>query len=183
MFPAGRWASAFVGAAGPHAEDGLGVLKAMIPVLNHIAGVVSGTAASLVAARYLREGLSRAGINDGNRGAVFALGTVVLLIKQDRLKYGERLIREIQKVLDEKKGILPATVETAFPLDVQFEAALGESLKQKTGAREIRLTVTVVPELLAGCRLRMGGRSLDASLRGQIQKMAADLQAAGGFSW
>jgi F-type H+-transporting ATPase subunit delta len=183
MFSAGRWASAFAAAAGASAEEGLDLLKVLIPALGHISGVVSGTAASLTMTRYLREGLTRAGIEAGNRGAFFALGTVALLIKRNRLSWGNPLIREIEKVLDERNGTLPATVETAFPLDQEFEHTLGELLKQKTGAREIRLTVAVVPELLSGCRLRMEGRSLDLSLRGQLQKMAADLQAAGGFSW
>jgi F-type H+-transporting ATPase subunit delta len=183
MFAAERWASAFVDAAGTYAEEGLGVLKALIPALGRVTGFVSGTAASLSAAGLLRGGLTKAGFGPGDRGAEFALGTVVLLIKRDRLKYGELVIREIEKLLDRRKGVLPAEVEAAFPLDGEFQQTLRELLKEKTGAREIRLTVTVVPELLAGCKLRMGGLSLDASLRGQIQKMAVDLQAAGGFSW
>jgi F-type H+-transporting ATPase subunit delta len=183
MFFAGRWASAFVGASGAYAEAGLGVLKALIPVVGRVSGVVSGSAASLQAARLLGDALVKAGFDPDDRGMRFALGTVVLLIKKNRLRYGELLIREIEKALDRKRGILSAAVETAAPLDEEFQRALGELLRQKTGAREIRLTVTVVPELLAGCRLRMDGLSLDASLRRQIQKMAADLSAAGGFSW
>ncbi|MDR0688976.1 MAG: F0F1 ATP synthase subunit delta [Spirochaetaceae bacterium] len=183
MFSAERWASAFVGASGTYAEEGLGVLKALISVLNQVTGFVSGTAASLEAARRLREGLTKAGFNPGERGAELALGTAVLLIKKGRLKHGELVIREIEKALDRRKGVLSVEVEAAFPPDGEFQQTLRDLLKQKTGAREIRLGITLVPELLAGCKLRIGGLSLDASLRGRIQKMAADLQAAGGFSW
>ncbi|MDR2760128.1 MAG: F0F1 ATP synthase subunit delta [Spirochaetaceae bacterium] len=183
MFFAGRWASAFVDASGTYAGEGLRVLKALIPAIGRVSGVVSGTAASLDAARILRTALIKAGFDQEDRGMKFALGTVVLLIKKNRLKYGDLVIREIEKALDQKNGVLPVTVETASPLDAEFQHTLGELLKQKTGAREIRFTITGVPELLAGCKLRMGSASLDASLRGQIQKMAADLSAAGGFSW
>ncbi|MFP3091049.1 F0F1 ATP synthase subunit delta [Treponema sp. TIM-1] len=183
MFPAERWASAFVDASGTYAEGGFRVLKALIPALERATGVISGTAASRKAGRMLREVLIQAGFDPGDQGMQFALGTVVLLIKKGRLKYGELLIREIERVLDRAAGVLPVTVETAAPLDVEFQRTLRELLKQKTGAREVRLTITEVPELLAGCKLRMGSLSLDASLRGQIQKMAADLSAAGGFSW
>ena len=183
MFFAGRWASAFVDASGRDAEAGLRVLQVLIPVMGRVAGVVAGTAASLQAAGILGEALIKAGFDPADRGMRCALGTVVLLIKKDRLKYGALVVREIEKVLDQRNRVLPVTVEAAFPLDEEFQHTLGGLLKQKTGAGEIRLAVTVVPELLSGCRLRMDGFSLDASLRGQIQKMAADLPAAGGFSW
>ncbi|MDR2630117.1 MAG: F0F1 ATP synthase subunit delta [Spirochaetaceae bacterium] len=183
MFLAERWALAFVGASGTYAEAGLEVLKALISAMGRVSGVVSGTAASREAGRLLGEALIKAGFDPGDRGTRFALGTVVLLIKKGRLKQGKLLIQGIEKVLDQREGILPAAVEAAFPLDAEFQHTLRELLKQRTGAREIRLTVTEVPELLGGCRLRMGGFSLDASLRGQIQKMAAEIPAAGGFSW
>jgi F-type H+-transporting ATPase subunit delta len=183
MFPAGRWASAFVAASGTYADDGLRVLQALIPALGHVTGMLSGTAASREAARILPAALIKAGFDQGDRGMQFAVGVVVLLIKRGRLKYGKLLIREIETVLDQRNGVLPVTIESAAPLDTEFQRALGDLLKQKTGAREVRFTITGAPELLAGCKLRMGSLSLDASLRGQIQKMAVDLSAAGGFSW
>jgi F-type H+-transporting ATPase subunit delta len=183
MFFAGSWASAFVDASGSSAQEGLEMLKALIPAMGRVSGIVSGTAASHEAVRLLRAALVKVGFGPEDRGAEFALRTVGLLIKKDRLKYGKLLIREIEKVLDQREGIVTAVVETAFPLDTEFQRTLEGLLKQQTGARGVRLTITVVPELLGGCRLRMGDSSLDVSLRGQLQKMAADLQAAGGFSW
>jgi F-type H+-transporting ATPase subunit delta len=183
MFHPGPWASAFVGASGASAEEGLELLKALIPAMERAAGFVRGTAGARKAVRLLREAALKMGFDPGDRGMESALRTVGLLIKKNRLKYGKLLIGEIEKILDQRRGMLNAVVETATPLDGEFQQALEELLKQRTGARGIRLTIIPAPELLAGCRLRMEGRSLDISLRGQLQKMAADLQAAGGFSW
>jgi F0F1-type ATP synthase delta subunit len=183
MFFAGSWAAAFVDASGSSAKEGLELLKILIPAMGKVSGIVTGTAASHEAVRILRGALVKAGLGPEDRGAEFALRTLGLLIKKGRLKYGTLLIGEIEKVLERREGILPVTVETAFPLDSEFQQTLEGLLKKQTGARGVRLKIALVPELLGGCRLRIGDRSLDVSLRGRLQKMAADLQAAGGFSW
>jgi hypothetical protein len=181
MFRAKRWAAAFVGAAGDRAEPALGILKALLPPMRRIPPPVSGTAAAAQAEGMILRALSRAGIGPGEAGTGAALGTLLLLIKKGHLKHGEVLAAEIQGILDRQRGVLTVTVETAFPLEEEYSRALTALLKERTGAAEIRLAITELPELLGGCRLRMGGDSLDASLLGQLKKMEKALRLPGGF--
>jgi F0F1-type ATP synthase delta subunit len=181
MFRAKRWAAAFVGAAGDRAETALGILEALIPPMRRIPPPVSGTAAAAQAERMIRRALSRAGIGAGEAGAETALGTLLLLIKKGLLKHAAALAAEIRGVLDRRRGILPVTVETAFPLEEEYRAALTALLKERTGAADIRLALTELPELIGGCRLRIGGEVLDASLLGQLKKMEKALRLPGGF--
>jgi F-type H+-transporting ATPase subunit delta len=74
-------------------------------------------------------------------------------------------------------------VDCTFPLDEAFTEALRAKLREETAAREVRIDARLMPELIAGCRLHIGSDCRDASLRGQLHKMAADLRAAGGCSW
>ena len=91
---------------------------------------------------------------------------------------------------DHKHGVLVVRVDSAFPLDEEFQKTLQEPMKHKLGAKEIKLIPRIVPELLGGYRLQIGSESVDASLRFLLQKMAAHLQrvplgtsAAGGVAW
>jgi len=48
-------------------------------------------------------------------------------------------------------------------------------IKEKTGASDVKMKTSVKPELLAGFLLRIGGFYIDASLKGQVESMKADL--------
>jgi F-type H+-transporting ATPase subunit delta len=95
--------------------------------------------------------------------------------------------REAEKLFEAENGILTITVDFAFPPDgkdgAAFSGRLAAAVKEKTGSREVRVNTRLMPELIGGCRLYIGSECLDASLRGQLHKMAADLSAAGGNAW
>jgi F0F1-type ATP synthase delta subunit len=48
-------------------------------------------------------------------------------------------------------------------------------IKEKTGASDVKMKTSVKPELLAGFLIRIGGFYVDASLKGQLEAMRADL--------
>jgi F-type H+-transporting ATPase subunit delta len=184
VFLAERWAEAFVNAAGAfsgaalslvNAEEGLAAFKALLPPVTDLGRTVSGAAR---AARL--EGMIRAA-SAGFRspGLEGAIRLITLLVKKNGLSYGGQVAERIEQMVNKKKGVLTVTLESAFPPEAEFLEALKAALIKKTGAGEARILPRVLPELLGGCRLRMGGESIDASLRGQLAKMAADLSAAG----
>jgi F0F1-type ATP synthase delta subunit len=74
--------------------------------------------------------------------------------------------------------VLAVTVESATPLDRAFEEQLKQRIRERLGAAAVKLNAAVVPDLLGGYRLRIGGFFIDASLKGQMEQMKADL--AGG---
>jgi F-type H+-transporting ATPase subunit delta len=193
MFAPERWAAAFINACDvpggvlDAAGEGLAALKDICPQVARIPGVVSGSTAAAQLDRMVQTAIQSSLLSPeaaASPGLRAARRLIILLVRKGLFHHSGAVIQEIEKILDHKKGILPVTVETPFPPDGQFQEALKLGLQKKTGALEIKLLIRIVPELLGGCRLCIGGEFLDASLRGQIQKMAADLQAApGGIAW
>jgi hypothetical protein len=206
MFTAERWAAAFINAledgaaengAGGGSEGGLeaakdhgpgdrglAVLKALAGPVKLIPGEKGGSAAAGQLDRMIQRAFAQAFAQCGPAGKEreTARRFLVLIIKKDAFQYIDLIIREIEKLLDKKKRVLRVTVESALPVDDGFWEKLREPLMRKTGAGDIRFIIRTVPELLSGYRLLAGGESFDASLRGQLQKMAEDLALPpGGF--
>jgi F-type H+-transporting ATPase subunit delta len=178
MFLPERWAAAFIGAAPSpeNAEEGLAVFKALLPPVTGLRREVSGAGAALRLEGMIRAAASQTGIRPP--GLEGAIRLIALLVKRGRLTCGGEVADAIEKLLDEKKGTVTAVLESAFPPGEEFLAALQQELIKKTGAGRVRILPRTLPELLGGCRLRIGSESIDASLRGQLAKMAADLGAA-----
>jgi F0F1-type ATP synthase delta subunit len=189
-----RWAEAFINSCGEDTAEGLSALKVMIPCIaaisgNHVSGGnhvseghVSGTQDSLQVEKILRSSLKMAAIgnivsaNVGySSGVEIALRTVVLLVRKGLFKQSAALLLEIEKRVDKKNGIILAVVETVAPLDAEFRKTLETAIRQKTGAREVKLTERLVPDLLGGYKLRIAGTCLDASLRSLLQNLAREM--------
>ncbi len=74
-----------------------------------------------------------------------------------------------------------AFVETALPLSEQQSRLLVEKLQKATG-KKVTLTTRLAPELLAGLRVKILGRSLDASLNSNLGLMQQALLKQDKFS-
>jgi F-type H+-transporting ATPase subunit delta len=188
MFTPERWAAAFINTAGDEAPigEGLDLLRALSPVISAIPGSVAGTDAVVRLEKMIRQSLSvtkTAGNSAGSveakgvqgRGTEIALRFLLLLIKKDLFRHIDAIIKEIEAELDRLRGILPVTLESAAAPDGDFQESLRKQLIEKTGAKGIKLDTRLVPDLLGGYRLRIGGDIIDASLRSQLQRMGAEL--------
>jgi ATP synthase F1 delta subunit len=179
MFVAQRWAQAFLGACGDKKTEGLAVLR----VFESCAGRRNFGAGS-GAARRLGSAFHEAlDLSARNAGTEAACRTVMLLVKKGLVKHLSVLVCEAEKAWNAENGILVAVLDSAFPPSDEFTQTLVEAIKRKTAAREVRLNVRLEPRLIGGCRLHIGTQCLDASISGQLHKMAEDLHAVGGFSW
>ncbi|MDR2178480.1 MAG: F0F1 ATP synthase subunit delta [Treponema sp.] len=195
MFVPQRWAQGFVNAAGDTgaAARALEFVKAVGPL------VLSTGAAGTADARRLGQMFQRAfaavpaaavapaaaaapaGVpapEAGDADRSLALGLILLLVKKNLLRYTGRVIGAIEQELDARRGILRACLEFAQDPGAEFVEQLEMSLKIKTGAAGVRLSTRAVPELLAGCRLRIGNDSIDASLQTRLKRLGADLARA-----
>jgi F-type H+-transporting ATPase subunit delta len=160
------------------AAEGLEALRALVPVIRRIKGAVAGSVSARRLAGMIRAASIQTGTDTGVMAAV--TGLLVLLIKRNCFDRIDRVNGAIEKLLDQKRGILTVTAESALPLDGETREALKKRLAARTGAGEVRLLTRIVPELIGGCRLRVGSDVIDASLRFQLQKMAGDLSLPGG---
>ncbi|HCC37652.1 MAG TPA: hypothetical protein DEQ14_08565, partial [Treponema sp.] len=104
---------------------------------------------------------------------------ICLLVEKKVFHKADLIIEKIEKRLDEQNGVLEVIAETALPVNSAFEDELSGMIQKRTGAAQVKTRFRLVPELLAGYRLRIGGLRVDASLKGQLEKMAADLTMIG----
>lgn len=72
-------------------------------------------------------------------------------------------------------GTLEAEIASAFPLSELEVKDIVERLVAKY-KRQVQASVTVDPELIGGVRIAVGDVVIDASVRGQLQKMAFALK-------
>lgn len=98
-----------------------------------------------------------------------------LLLENHRI----RLLPAIAKLFEEFRaahdGKVEASITSAFPLGEAEIKDLVDRLVAKY-KRQIQPTVTVDPELIGGVRIVVGDAVFDASVRGQLEKMAFALK-------
>jgi F-type H+-transporting ATPase subunit delta len=107
------------------------------------------------------------------------VGSLLELLQRNyRLAHVDAVLEAIDDVLDRRLGVVRADVVAAHPLTepqlARLRATLESMLEQK-----VKLQLGVDPNLLGGFVARIGSRRYDASLDGQIQRLATTLAEGG----
>ena len=97
-----------------------------------------------------------------------------VLVRNDRLVTLPHIVELYEQLRQEHENIIEASVDSAFPLSDQQLAGLVATLERRTG-RKVQATVSVTPELIGGVTVKIGDDFWDASVRGQLNDMAAAL--------
>jgi len=105
---------------------------------------------------------------------IFA-NTLALMASKRRLFVLIQFLDRLDVMIDEEKGVTSAEVISADPLDEDDLQRLEEVLKRKTG-KDVRLAVTVDPDLISGLVVRLGSRLVDNSLRTKLSTMRQSLR-------
>ena len=188
MFHANRWAVVFETVLGENADAGLACLRAIVKPVKTISGELSGHSAARQLEKILREsvaafsgtatfGGNAFGGNASDAAVEYAIRFITLVVEKDQFGNIDVILRHIEECLDARRGALTVTVESASPVDDVLKEELRRQIMKRLGATEVTMKVQVIPQLLGGYRLRLGGFYVDASLKGQIQSMKADLEA------
>lgn len=102
---------------------------------------------------------------------------VGLLLDNYRLHHLGAVLEVLELEIDRRLGVARAEVTTAQPLDdaeaERLRAVLGKALDRK-----VELTLSVDEALIAGFRARVGSLLYDASLEGQLDRLAQKLAEA-----
>jgi ATP synthase F1 delta subunit len=181
MFHAEPWSAAFINVLGKNADEGLAGLKALATPLKPVSGRLLNPHAAKWLEKMLRESINDSGLSNSvaeSSVAEYVLRFICLLADKKMFRRVDSLIEKIEKQLDEQNNVLELTAESAAPMDGAFEEELKKSIARRTGSAGIKMKVTVAPELIAGFRLRSGGFFIDASLKGQLEIMLADISGA-----
>lgn len=111
----------------------------------------------------------------GGRINDIAEAFVKLLVENGKLS----LVSEIAEIFNELKaeagGAIHATLTTAYPVNAKFEQALARAMQKKLD-REVTFSVEEDKSLIGGVVIRAGDMVIDASIRGQIEALAAELR-------
>jgi F-type H+-transporting ATPase subunit delta len=84
------------------------------------------------------------------------------------------IAHEFDRLADEDAGLVVAQVISASPLDPGREDRLRRALSQRTGS-EVRVEVTLDPDLIGGAIAKVGDLVIDGSIRTQLSQLRANL--------
>jgi ATP synthase F1 delta subunit len=166
------WAEAFLDATGKDAEKTLLCLKTLSAPIMSRHGLFFGYSGSLELEKVLRECAETAG---DDAALEYAIRFICLLVEKKSFRFVNSFIRRIEQKLDEQKEILSVTLETASPMDSNLEHDMAIVIKEKIGVADVRMITRVRPELIGGYLLRIGAFYVDASVKGQLEKMRSEL--------
>lgn len=102
---------------------------------------------------------------------------VKVVAEAGRLAILPSLAEVFHELVDEKNGVVVATVTSAQALSEAQEAALKANLAARTG-KAVRLTLAQDAKLLGGLKVQVGSTVLDASLQGRLAILKQQLLTA-----
>ena len=100
-----------------------------------------------------------------------------LLVTRGSAGMAGDIAAEYRRLLDGHRGIAPADVITAVPLDDGDRKKLAASLGSLVG-KKVTLHAEVDPEILGGVIARVGGKLLDGSTRSRLAALKRELTGA-----
>lgn len=93
-----------------------------------------------------------------------------VLLQNQRLTELPEINRKFAEMLDERAGMVAATVTTARPVPDQIQESLQQKLTTLT-QKKVRLDFEQDPELIGGLVTRIGSTVYDGSVRSQLQQI------------
>jgi F-type H+-transporting ATPase subunit delta len=93
-----------------------------------------------------------------------------VLLQNQRLTELSEINKRFDQVLDERAGLVAATVTTARPIPKDVHDRLEGTLRSLTG-KKVRIDFATDPELLGGVVTRIGSTVYDGSVRNQLQQI------------
>lgn len=99
---------------------------------------------------------------------------VSLLAVKGRAADLPSVLDAFQRLLDQERNIVVATITTAVEIDAAQRGRIEEKIKQMSG-RDVRADYRVDPSLVGGFRARFEDKMIDASVRHQLDRLRASL--------
>ena len=95
---------------------------------------------------------------------------LLLVADHDRLKHLPVIRAVFDAMIDDKRGVTRATIKSAAPLSSDMLEHVTRVFGDLTG-RTVIAKIDVVPSLIAGLIVEVGGRVYDGSLRTELEKL------------
>ena len=107
------------------------------------------------------------GLIDGKSKKALLAQLAAYLVETRRTKELELIVRDIEFYLSEK-GVVQATITSAFDLTAETKKALEAFVKSETKASTVTVTNIVEPTVLGGVKISIPGRELDQTVAHQL---------------
>ncbi len=101
---------------------------------------------------------------------------VELLAAKNQLAKAEKIVKEFEKIWNEKNGVVEAEIFSAKTLDKPTIKLLKNYVIKLSGAKEIMVDEKVDKGLLGGVVIRYGDKVLDGSLKGSLHDLKSSLE-------
>jgi F-type H+-transporting ATPase subunit delta len=102
---------------------------------------------------------------------------LMVLVNRDRINLLSVIIANYLELVYETASIKTIEVSTAFPFTYLQKNTLVQKLKELTNAREVRLVITVDPNLIGGFLIKTNSKVIDFTVKNQLQKLAKHLDS------
>ena len=97
-----------------------------------------------------------------------------VLLKNQRLSQLREVVDRFGQVLDERSGVIAASVTTARPISEELRNALQQTLAEATG-KKVRLSFTTDETIIGGLVARIGSTIFDGSVQGHLERLSEEL--------
>ncbi len=102
---------------------------------------------------------------------------VRVLAENQRLPLVPEIAAQYEQLRAQAENRLNVEVTSAMPMDDDQQQRLRDSLAERFG-RNIELSVSIDPELMAGAIIRAGDQVIDGSARGRLERLAQQISRA-----
>ncbi len=100
-----------------------------------------------------------------------------ILLEHNRLHYYREIHHLYLKIVNERKGIVAASVTAAVPLSEHERSRLQDSLAKVIG-KQVALSMQTDPDLIGGVVVQIGSVLYDGSIRRHLTEMKERLKGA-----
>lgn len=101
---------------------------------------------------------------------------LMVLVDRNRIGIVETILEKYIELAYKVSAITIANVTTAIPFSPEQHDLLTTRLKKMTSAQEVKLAISVEPELIGGFVIQVDSKVVDTSLKGQLKQIASHLE-------
>jgi F-type H+-transporting ATPase subunit delta len=102
---------------------------------------------------------------------------LMVLVKRDRINLLKSVITNYLELVYETASIKTIEVVTAVEFSNAQKNTLIQKLKELTNAREIKLAITIDPNLIGGFLIKTESKVIDFTIKNQLQQLAKHLDS------
>jgi F-type H+-transporting ATPase subunit delta len=111
----------------------------------------------------------------GESTSAYLRNFLLILVDKRRIVFLEPILQQYIVLLRQLNQTVLAEVTSAVPLTDAQQQAIIEKVIAITSARQVELETKINTDLIGGVIIKVGSQVIDASLRGQLRRLALSL--------